>query len=287
MTNSSMAQYVSTLEDWHAKRLGALTKPEGWLSVSGLEWLRPGTWRFGSAQDSDIIIANAPAYAGTVAYRDDETVHVRLDPSANGTIDGQTVAEAHLRDDSETPTWVAFGGISFHLMERDGRKALRIRDSESQNRRSFSGIPRFPADSSWRIVADWVRLAEPRPFEVDSVIGTSSTILATHKAVFSYNGAQYELWPTHGTKDAPMFVLRDATSGSETYGASRFLTGEVQGDAIVLDFNKAINPPCAFTPFATCPLPPQENRLRLRIEAGEKLPLFSAPGEPTSSVAAS
>jgi uncharacterized protein (DUF1684 family) len=179
-----------------------------------------------------------------------------------------------LHDHPEAPTLVAFGNVSFHLIRRDGRNALRIRDSESQNRRSFSGIPRFPVDSSWRLVADWVRLAEPRSFEVDSVIGTSSTILVTHNAAFSYNDVQYELWPTHGTKGAPMFVFRDATSGSETYGASRFLIGDVQGETIILDFNKAINPPCAFTPFATCPLPPAENRLRLRIEAGEKVPSF-------------
>ena len=291
MTISSTAQYKSALENWHVGRIATLTKPDGWLSVGGLEWLRPGTWRFGSAPDNDIVIANIPAFAGTLVHRDDGTVHVQLDPSANGTIDGRRIVEAHLHDDPTAPTLVAFGNVSFHLIQRDGRGALRIRDSESLNRRSFSGIPRFPVDVSWRIVAGWVQLAEPRPFEVDSVIGTSSTILVTHKAVFSRDNVQYELWPTHGTKEAPMFVLRDGTSGSQTYGASRFLVGEVQGSRIVLDFNKAINPPCAFTPFATCPLPPVENRLPLRIEAGEKLPSFDLPdrrrAEATSSIAAS
>jgi len=277
MTISSTAQYILALEDWHAGRIATLTKPDGWLSVSGLEWVRPGISRFGSAPDNDIVIANIPAFAGTIAHGDDGIVHVQLDPSANGTVDGRTIVEAQLHDDPVAPTLVAFGNVSFHLIERDGRRALRIRDSESLNRRSFSDIPRYPVDVSWRIVADWVQLAQPRPFEIDSVIGTSSTILVTHKAIFSRDNVRYELWPTHGTKEAPMFVLRDGTSGSQTYGAGRFLVGEVQGSRIVLDFNKAINPPCAFTSFATCPLPPAENRLPQRIEAGEKLPSFDMP----------
>jgi uncharacterized protein len=276
MTMVPTALYISALETWHANRIETLKEPEGWLSVSGLEWLHPGTWRFGSAPDNDIILDNAPPYAGTILYQDDRTVHVQLDPSADGTIDGERIAQAQLHDDAEAPTMVAFGTISFHLIQRDGRKALRIRDGANRNRQRFAGIPRFPIDASWRILADWVPLTEPRPFDVDSVIGTTSTIMVTHKAVFSHDGVLYELWPTHGTKDAPMFVLRDGTSGTETYGASRFLIGEVQGSTIVLDFNKAINPPCAFTDFATCPLPPAENKLQLRIEAGEKLPSFRA-----------
>ncbi|MGF9757964.1 DUF1684 domain-containing protein [Microvirga sp. 0TCS3.31] len=276
MTMVPTAQYISALETWHANRIETLKKPEGWLSVSGLEWLHPGTWRFGSAPDNDIVLDNAPHHAGIILYHDDGTVHVQLDPSADGTIDGERIAKAQLHDDAESPTVVAFDTVSFHLIRRDDRKALRVRDCANRNRQRFAGIPRFPVDASWRILADWLPLPEPRPFEVDSVIGTTSTILVTYKAVFSHNGIRYELWPTHGTKDAPMFVLRDGTSGSETYDASRFLIGEVQGSTIVLDFNKAINPPCAFTDFATCPLPPAENRLPLRIEAGEKLPSFLA-----------
>ncbi|WP_112661560.1 DUF1684 domain-containing protein [Microvirga flavescens] len=268
-------QYLSALEEWHVQRVATLTKPDGWLSVAGLEWLKPGTWRFGSAADNDIVIPHIPAHAGAIAHDDHGIVSVRLDSSANGTIDGQSLAEAKLSA-TGAPTLVAFGTTSFHLIERGGRRALRILDSDSRNRQTFSDIPRFPVDPSWRIVADWVALESPRPFEVDSVIGTTSTVLVTHKAVFSHNGSSYELWPTHGTPDAPMFVLRDGTSGTETYGASRFLVGEVASSEIVLDFNKAINPPCAFTDFATCPLPPSENRLTIRIEAGEKLPRFQA-----------
>ncbi|MBB4038456.1 hypothetical protein GGR34_000085 [Microvirga flocculans] len=276
MTAPDETHYLSALETWHSQRLAALTKDDGWLSVAGLEWLDPGVWRFGSAPDNDIVIAGIPARAGTIAQDAQGTVTVSLDPSAGGAIDGQALQEAQLSAGPEAPTRVTFGSMSFYLIERNGRKALRILDGNSRNRRTFSAIPRFPVDPSWRIVADWVVLETPRPFEVDSVIGIPSTIMVSHKAVFSRDGRSYELWPTHGTENAPMFVLRDGTSGRETYGASRFLVGEIQKDRIVLDFNKAINPPCAFTDFATCPLPPSENRLPLHIAAGEMLPLFQA-----------
>lgn len=278
MTTSATSQYQSALDDWHEKRIATLTKPDGWLSVAGLEWLSAGTSRFGSASDNDIVIANIAPHAGVTTQDEHGTVNVSLAPSAGGTIDGQALVEAKLSADPGAPTRVAFGAVSFYLIERDNRKALRILDSGNRNRRTFLSIPRFPVDSSWRIVADWIALDPPRPFEVDSVIGTASTVLVTHKAVFSRDGNHYELWPTHGTADAPMFVLRDGTSGNETYGASRFLIGEIAGSQIVLDFNKAFNPPCAFTDFATCPLPPSENRLQLRIEAGEKLPRFGVSG---------
>lgn len=274
MTTLSHAQYLSALEEWRAQRIAVLTKPDGWLSVSGLAWIEPGTWRFGSSADNDIVIENIAEHAGTIELDRNGNAVIRLDSSAGGTIDGRTAIEGRLSDDAENPTLVAFGSVSFHLIDRNERKALRIRDSESRNRKTFSGIPHFPVDPVWRIVADWVALPQARPMEVDSIIGTTSTVLVTHKAVLRLGEAEHELWPTHGTPDRPMFVLRDATSGRETYGASRFLVGEIQGEKIVLDFNKAINPPCAFTDFATCPLPPPENKLQVRIEAGEKLPLF-------------
>lgn len=275
---STEAQYQSVLEDWYEKRITTLTKPDGWLSVVGLEWLELGTWRFGSASGNDIVIPNLPPQAGYVTLDEDGAVSVTFEPHAKGTIDGQDRLEGKLSANPDAPTLVAFGTVSFYLIERGDRKALRIVDSSSRNRRTFAGILRFPVDPTWRIIADWVLLAEPHPFEVDSIIGTTSTVLVTHKAVFSRDNRTYELWPTHGSETAPMFVLRDATSGNETYGASRFLVGEIVGEKIFLDFNKAINPPCAFTDFATCPLPPAENRLPLRVEAGERLPRFRDAG---------
>ncbi|MCX8998072.1 DUF1684 domain-containing protein [Rhizobiaceae bacterium BDR2-2] len=269
--------FETELETWRAQRLKALTSEDGWLSVCGLIWIEPGRWRFGSAQDNDILIEKLPPHAGVLTLDDDGSARVALS-AAGGTIGGEAVPEGPLVDDRDAarpPTRVAFGTVSFHLIDREGRKALRARDSESPIRTGFAGLDHFDADPAFRIEADWVAVDPPRVFEVDSIVGISSTVAVTHKAVFYHDGAQYTLWPTHGSAAAPMFVLRDTTAGKETYGAARFLSGFFEEDRpgrIVLDFNRAINPPCAFTPAATCPLPPEENRLPFPIRAGEKKP---------------
>lgn len=268
--------FEAELETWRAGRIAALTAPDGWLSVCGLIWIEPGEWRFGSAEENDIIIEKLPPVAGVLRLSADGSASVSL--FTDGTIDGEAKREGVLLDDRDparAPTRVAFGTVNFHLIDREGKKALRVRDSESAARLAFAGIDHFPADTALRIEAEWVPVEPPRTFEVDSVVGISSTVHVTHKAVFTFGGTSHTLWPTHGSTAAPMFVLRDATAGKETYGASRFLFGFFDKDRpgkIVLDFNRAINPPCAFTPAATCPLPPAENRLPFPIHAGEKKP---------------
>ncbi|MBB4105415.1 DUF1684 domain-containing protein [Allorhizobium borbori] len=268
--------FEAELETWRAGRISALTAPDGWLSVCGLIWIEPGEWRFGSAQDNDIVIEKLPPAAGVLRLAEDGTASVSL--IAEGTIGGEPKRDGMLFDDHDpanVPARVAFGSVNFHLIDREGKKALRVRDSESAARLAFTGIDHFPADPAFRIEADWLAVDPPRAFEVDSVVGISSTVLVRHKAVFTFEGAEYTLWPTHGSATSPMFVLRDPTAGKETYGASRFLFGIFEEDKpgkIVLDFNRAINPPCAFTPAATCPLPPAENRLPFPVLAGEKKP---------------
>lgn len=270
--------FEAELQAWRENRLKALTAPDGWLSVCGLIWIEPGEWRFGSAGDNALVIEKLPPHAGTLRLDADGGAHVTLAPGAGGTIGGAAVLEGALcddRDPARPPTRVAFGTVNFHLIDREGKKALRVRDSESQARRAFTGIDAFDADLAFRVGADWVPVDPPRIFTVDSIVGISSMVSVKHKAVFRFAGADYTLWPTHGSETAPMFVFRDTTSGKETYGASRFLFGAFEADRpgrIVLDFNRAINPPCAFTPAATCPLPPDENRLPFAVTAGEKKP---------------
>ena len=155
----------------------------------------------------------------------------------------------------------------------DGRHALRVRDVDAPERNNFTGLRLFPTDPAWRITAAWTLLDAPIAMGIDTVAGIPTTVQITHKAVFSHDGQRYELLPTHGTAQKPQFVLRDLTSRSETYGAARFVYGEdLTATSIVLDFNKAFNPPCAFTDHAVCPLPPPENILPFRIEAGEQKP---------------
>ncbi len=274
--------YAHEIEQWRAARVARLTAPDGWLSLIGLEWLHEGANRVGSAADNDIVLKAGPAHLGTVTLAADGAVRIALAKDSGATIDGKPVAEAALVDDMHVaagaaPTTVRFGHANFHVIERDGRKALRVKDSDAEARRDFSGIDYFPIDPSWRIEADWVPFVPAQDLQMGSVIGTIDTVKVPGKAVFRRDGHTFELLPYQEEPGGELFfVLADRTSGKETYGAARFLYaalpagGLAKPGKLVLDFNQAYNPPCAFTPFATCPLAPPENRLDIAITAGEK-----------------
>ena len=266
--------YQQEIERWHAQRIARLTAPDGWLSLVGLEWLKPGTNRIGSAGGNDIVLAKAPAHLGTITWADDNSLSITLDAANGVTIDGIAQDRAVLRDDSRAdPTTVAFGSVSFIAIDRSGRKGLRVRDSEAETRIHFKGIERFPVDPAWRIVADWIPLDPPFQLATGTVIGTIENYPAPGRAVFERDRQRFELYPVlEAPGDKQLFLIfADATSGKETYSAARFLYADMPRDGkIVLDFNKAYNPPCAFTPYATCPLAPPENRLDVRVTAGER-----------------
>ncbi|MDE2496213.1 MAG: DUF1684 domain-containing protein, partial [Xanthomonadaceae bacterium] len=220
------------------------------------------------------VLAKAPAHLGTIEWAEDGALSISLDRASDATIDGEPAAtRAGLIDDSHTaPTIVAFGSVNFIAVDRGGRKGLRVRDSEAKTRTQFDGVDRFPIDPAWRIVADWQPLDPPFQLATGTVIGTIENYPAPGKAVFEREGRRFELYPVIEVPgDTQLFLIfADATSGKETYGAARFLYADMPRDGkIVLDFNKAYNPPCAFTPYATCPLAPPENRLVLRVAAGE------------------
>jgi uncharacterized protein (DUF1684 family) len=266
--------YQREIEAWHAARIERLTAPQGWLSLVGLEWLKPGVNRIGSGADNDIVLAKAPPHLGTVEWSADGALTIALDPANGATVDGKPLTHAVLLDDSHrAPTEVAFGTVSFIAVDRGGRKGLRVRASDASTRTGFSGIERFPVDSAWRVVAEWLPLDPPFQLATGTVIGTLERYPAPGKAVFERDGRTFELYPVlEAPGDEQLFLIfADATSGKETYGAARFLYADMPRDGrIVLDFNKAYNPPCAFTAYATCPLAPPENRLALRVTAGEK-----------------
>ncbi|MBN8481617.1 MAG: DUF1684 domain-containing protein [Xanthomonadales bacterium] len=270
---SSSEDYASEIEAWRVQRAERLKAPNGWLSLVGLDWLKPGRNTIGSAKDNDIVIARAPARLGTITL-DGDVATIELEAGAAATIDGATSARTTLLDDSnETPTTVAFASVSFYLVDRGGRKGLRIKDSEAATRTGFLGIDNFAIDPSWRIEADWVAFDPPQSLEIPNVLGTIDSMPVPGKAVFTRDGKSYELRPVLESADATQlfFIVADRTSGKETYGAGRFLYADAAKDGkVVLDFNKAYNPPCAFTPFATCPLAPPENRLPIAVNAGEK-----------------
>jgi uncharacterized protein (DUF1684 family) len=276
-SGAATTAYPQQIEQSRADRVKRLTGPDGWLSLIGLEWLQAGDNRVGSAADNDIVLKAGPAHLGTVTLSKDGSTHITLAKDSGATIDGKAVNEATLVDDMHVtgdaaPTLVSFGPANFYVIDRDGRRALRVKDSEAAARKNFVGIDYFPIDPSWRIVADWVPFDPPHDLQMGSVIGTIDTVKVPGKAVFKRDGHTYELLPYQEEPGGELFfVMADRTSGKETYGAARFLYAALpQNGKVVLDFNKAYNPPCAFTPFATCPLAPPENRLDLSVTAGEK-----------------
>lgn len=265
--------YSKQIDTWRAQRLQRLQAPNGWLSLIGLPWLKDGSNSVGSARDKDVVLSKGPAHLGTIVLKDGKAT-ITLDAAANAQIDGKAATSAELLDDShEKPTTISFGNVSFYLIDRSGRKGLRVKDTEAETRTHFVGLDNFPTDPKWRVEAKWIAFDPPHQLEIPSVIGTVDKMPVPGKAVFERDGHSYELLPVLEEPDAKelWFIIADRTSGKETYGSARFLYAEMPKDGkIVIDFNKAYNPPCAFTPYATCPLAPPENRLALAVTAGEK-----------------
>jgi uncharacterized protein len=272
-TTADDAAYRKQIQDWRAHRIERLTAPNGWLSLIGLEWLKDGANKIGSAKDNAIVIAKAPAHLGSITL-DRGKATMSLDPRADAKIDGEKKPGMELLDDShDKPTTVSFGTVNFYLVQRGDKFGLRIKDSEAPTRKHFLGIDNFEIDPSWRIEAKWEAYDPPHQVEQANILGQIEKSVVPGAAVFEREGKTWRLEPMlENPGDTNLFlVFGDRTSGKETYGAARFLYTDPPKDGkVILDFNKAYNPPCAFTPFATCPLPTPQNRLGLRVNAGEK-----------------
>jgi uncharacterized protein (DUF1684 family) len=270
---ASDRDYVAQVEQARRRREQQLVQPDGWLSLIALHFLEPGENTVGSAKDNRIVLPKGPAHLGTVMLDAGGETRLSLNPAAAARVDGREVLGASLVPEGHRgPTRVTCGSLTFYVIERGGKKALRVKDSESERRTKFAGIDYFPIDASWRIVAEWVPFDRGREVKIQNILGQEETALVPGKAVFTRDGRTFELLPLVEGGDQPlMFVISDATSGHESYEAARFVFAEPpENGKLVLDFNLARNPPCAFTPFATCPLPPGENRLSIAVTAGEK-----------------
>ena len=265
--------YSAQIAHWRQQRLQALTAVDGWLTLVGFDWLRPGAQTVGRAPDNTIVLPVGPAHLGTITLATDGQVRLDLAADADATVDGEVVHSALLRDDRDArPSEVRFGTAGLFLLDRSGRKALRIKDSMATTRTDFRGLDSFPTDPSWRIEARFEVFDPVQHVELATEAGTIERDVVPGRIVFERDGQRYTLLPILETpSDTRLFVVfADRTSGHETYGAARFLYVDAARDGrVVLDFNRAYNPPCAFTAFATCPLPPPENRLPLRVTAGE------------------
>jgi hypothetical protein len=265
--------YERSIEKQWAERVVQLTKPDGWLTLIGLHFLHEGDNTVGRSADNTIVLAAGPARIGTVSLSAAGEVAFTPGAAVDVRVDGQPALAGRLRfaEGEGEPDLVSAGTVSFFVIERGGRKALRVRDGAAGRRTHFLGLDHYPIDASWRIEADWVSFAELRQIPITNVIGTTSNETTPGKAVFQRDGRTYELWPIMDSPDKTLFfIFSDSTSGGATY-TMRFLdAGPPKNGKVVLDFNLATNPPCAFTPFATCPLPPRQNHLPIAVTAGEK-----------------
>ncbi|MHB8872283.1 MAG: DUF1684 domain-containing protein [Myxococcaceae bacterium] len=260
LPQTAAADFASEWRAWHEERVGALKAPRGWLSLTGIHWLSPGENRN----------EGLPGVFGLA----DGQVTVTAAAGDGYVLDGKPVTRHVLISDAKgKPDLVKLGkSQTLALIARGPKLALRVWDENSPGRKGFKGIEAFPPDPSWRITARWEPYPTPRPVQVPSVVGIPTQELAPGRAWFVVQGKEYSLEPTTDG-DGLFFVFKDQTSREQTYGSGRFLDAPAPRDGkLVLDFNRAVNPPCAFTRYATCPLPRPENVLPVRIEAGEKRP---------------
>lgn len=267
------AAHRQEVESWRKERNDSLRKDDGWLSLVGLFWLDEGENRFGSDPAAKVVLpaGKVPANAGTLV-RKGNAVTLRVAPGARVTHDGKPVTEMSLESDAAgKPKVVEIGPVSFFVIQRGDRVGVRARDKENPALTSFHGMDNFPIDPSWRVEARFEPYQPVKSIPIPNVLGQVTDTPSPGAVVFERDGRTYRLDALDEGDGKLFLIFADQTSGKETYGAGRFLTADAPKDGrVVVDFNKSYNPPCALTAYATCPLPPPQNRLALRVEAGEK-----------------
>jgi uncharacterized protein (DUF1684 family) len=267
--------YVAEVDQWHATRLERLSSETGWLTLVGLHPLADGRNVIGSGPEAGVrMIDKAPALVGEIVVTSGKAA-LLVDPDCEvlvvGREDEGAVSSLILATDLlGPPTVLACRSLVFYVIDRNGQLFLRVKDREAATLQNFTGIERFPVDARWRITA---RLeGEPGTVEVPDVLGNRSPSSTPGVLVFRLDGKEYRLTPT-GEPGSPMFlVFGDATNGPATYPGGRFLTVDAPAadGTVTIDFNRAYNPPCVFTAYATCPLPSAGNTLPVAVEAGER-----------------
>lgn len=265
--------YQHEIAAWRQDRDKSLRAEDGWLTLVGLYWLDEGENPFGSDARNKVILpeGKGPAVAGTLV-RHGKEVQVRVAPGANVTADGKPVTEPLTLTGGGKPTVLHLGSVSFFVIQRGDKVGIRMKDSQSPALTAFRGLDEFPLQPAWRVEARFEPYKPAKKIPIANVLGQVSDEDSPGAVVFDWQGKTYRLDALPGDDKGGLFLIfADQTNGKETYGAGRFLDAEPPKDGkVVVDFNTAYNPPCAFTAFATCPLPPAQNRLGLRVEAGEK-----------------
>ncbi len=263
------ASYTAQVQQWREQREAALKADDGWLTVTGLLWLKDGANRIGSDPSSDILLSDriAPPHLGTLNIHG-ESASFEAAPDSQVTVNGKHVATAPIRPNSQDV--LAVNRIKLLLLKRGNRYAIRLKDNDAAQRRNFAGLSWYPVNEEWRVTAKFVPFPTPSKLVLDNIIGDQEEVESPGYVVFEKDGKEYKLQASSSGKGL-FIVFRDQTSGKETYGSARFLyTSKPENGKVVLDFNEATNPPCAFTAYATCPIAPPQNRLSIAIPAGEK-----------------
>jgi len=264
--------YLAEIRDWRQRRHDRLASEDGWLTLVGLEWLREGGNRIGSDADNEIRIAGGPSYWGSIELSGGELLFTPA-PDAQLTIDGAPAGPTRLVPDAEgTPTIVRSENLSFQVILR-GSYALRIKDRQAPTLLSFEGVDNYPVDPRWRKETRCIPAEPGKTIEIANVLGQSEDMMVAGIVEFEHEGRDLSLLALkEQDADSLWFLFADRSNGRETYGAGRFLysDGMPEDGRLVLDFNKSYNPPCAFSDYSTCPLPPQQNRMNLFVTAGEK-----------------
>ena len=262
--------YQASFDKWRAELVDDLK--QNWLPLAGLFWLKPGENSFGSAADNAVVFPKAPAHAGVFQLKG-EDVTAKFSPDAHALIDGTMATTDTLQPDtSGKRTVVEMGTLRFHVIKRGERIGIRLKDLDSDAVKKYPGPVFFPLNLDYRITATWVPSDGKRTVDVPNVLGDVTPTPVSGTAVFKIDGQELRLTDLGGHPEKGLFIVfNDLTTKTDTYPGGRFLeTDPVANGTVVLDFNRAYNPPCAVTPYATCPLAPKENRLTVAIPVGEK-----------------
>ena len=268
---SSQSSYKAAVEHWRQQRETALKSDSGWLTLAGLFWLKEGSNTVGTDRDNDFVLpkGSAPGKVGAFEFHNGRT-DFQAAPGVEVTVNGKVATRAELKPDSSgSPDVLRVRDLTMYVIQRGDRYGIRLKDKNGEVLKKFTGTQWYPVKEQFRVIAKFVPYNPPRKIAVPNILGQVDEEAAPGYALFTIKGHECRLVPIR-EGDVLFFIFKDATSGKETYPAGRFLYADLPRDgAVILDFNKAVNPPCAFTPYATCPLPPKENRLPIAIEAGE------------------
>ncbi|NGP87946.1 DUF1684 domain-containing protein [Fodinibius halophilus] len=269
-------EYTKTINDWHQQRISSLKENDSWLTLSGLYPLEEGTFSFGADSTNDIVFpSKAAGKLGTITKKG-SSFYMDIHKDITVKHDGKDISSIKLSPDKkDTPTILEHESLLWYIIERRGNYYIRLKDTEHSNLTSFDGIDRFPISPDWKIKAVFQPFDTPRSVSIPDILGDTYEEMIYGTLEFYVDGQDYSLLPIgHPQKDEEFFIIfGDKTNGESTYSGGRYIYIPTPGekDYTYIDFNKAYNPPCVFTSFATCPIPPPRNRLNIKVTAGEKI----------------